>query len=426
MMGFLLQVAILMSLLALSTGGGASAGDDGSRARQLLWGMLGASAIIYLVTCKLLASGKRFSFGGWPLIAMLAYICISTAWSITPSSTIKRAILLIFLVAVCAVAVGSWNRDWRADKFSKLLASPMACLLFLSILITAIMPSKAFTEIGWRGIMSHKNEAGQMMAFITLLLLYGVCHEKLSRKLRAVLVIVAVIGLLLAKSTTALLALIIGVGITELLLIKSTVNRLNTWQVAFVGVLLMASTLLFFAFQLELLPSLNTMYLELLAALGKSDTFTGRTAIWDLVLGESRFHNPLIGGGYGGFWIGRDSVSGYVLVGDGLYPGQAHNGYIDIYNDLGIVGLCILGAVIVAALYRAWRLISLNHPEAKIHLAITLMCIFLNLGESTFLRNTTFMNIVFLASFIRAASIVRQARAEMKSEESVGLMLPRV
>lgn len=167
------------------------------------------------------------------------------------------------------------------------------------------------------------------------------------------------------------------------------------------------AVLVYFAFLLDLLPTTSTLYSHLLGAMGKSETFTGRTAIWKLVLGESRFHNTWIGGGYGGFWVGRTGVSSYAIVGDNLYPGQAHNGYIDIYNDLGILGLILLAAFLSVAFYRAGRLVALGHPEGKMHLCIPLMCVFLNLGESTLFRGTSFMNIVFLASFIRAAAVLR-------------------
>nr|WP_308700787.1 O-antigen ligase family protein [Pseudoduganella umbonata] len=409
-MGMMLQVAVFMGLLGLGNG----SGEDGNRSRQLLWGLLGTTAIIYMVISKLLENKRRFSFGGWPLVLILAYVCVSAAWSVDQSATIKRSVLLLLLVSVCCVSAGAWRDDWNKDTWSKLLASPLLCLVGISLLVTIITPGRAFTELGWRGIASHKNEAGQMMAISTILFLYGVCHEKLTGRMRFGLVLVTFTCLIMAKSTTALLGLMIGVGLTELITIRSSFRRLGTWQLAIIAIILISSCLLFFGFQLDLLPSVHSIYLKFLAALGKSDTFTGRTEIWELVLGESRFHNPWLGGGYGAFWSGRDGISGYVILGSNLYPGQAHNGYVDIYNDLGILGLSLMIVVLLAGLYQARRLAVIGHPEAKLHLAILFMCIFLNLGESTFLRTTTFTNVVFLASFIRTAAIARQSRVYSK------------
>lgn len=405
--GFLLQLAVFDSVVSINP----AAAEDSSLSRQLLWGALGLAAIIYLVVVRLSQSDRNFSFGGWPLAMLLLYVFASTAWSVTPLATIKRDILLAFLVAVCSVSVGSSNADWRKDVFSTLLATPMAWLVGLAMVVTLVAPGRAFTELGWRGLASQKNLAGQMMALTLLLLFYGVCHDKLRKWTRIFIILFATTLLLLSKSTTALLGLAFCVSATELLTLRTTIRHLATWKLALVGVFLVGSALLYFAFILQVLPGAGELYSKGLGILGKSETFTGRTAIWNLVLGESRFHNTWLGGGYGGFWVGRNSISGYVIVGNDLYPGQAHNGYIDIYNDLGILGIFVLAVVLVASLYQAQRVLALRVAEGKIHLAIPLICLFLNLGESTFFRSTNFMNIIFLASFIRAASILRQARA---------------
>jgi O-antigen ligase len=325
----------------------------------------------------------------------------------------KRCILLVLLVAVCAVTAGRGSKDWRTDIFSKLLASPVAWLMGLSLLVTAALPSYAFTDIGWRGIAGHKNEAGQIASFAVLLTLYGVCHDKLGLYVRSAIIAVSFACLVLAHSTTSLLGVVIGVAVTEIITARSTIRKLGSWKVGILGVILVTSGLVFLAFQLGLIPSVGTIYTKLLAALGKSETFTGRTAIWDLVLGETRFHSPWLGGGYGGFWNGRDSISGYVLIGD-LYPGQSHNGYVDIYNDLGYIGLGLVAFMMISVIYHSVRLIALGHPEAKFHLALVLYLLFLNLGESTLMRSVTFMNIIFFASLIRVSAIASQVRAENK------------
>ncbi len=410
----LLALAIFDSLINMS----ATSGDEGSFARQLVWGVIGLSAICYFIVSRLFRRERQYCFGGWMVALLLAYVFASTAWSATAASTLKRSLVLMFLITVCSITAGAQDADWRKDKFSKLLAYPLALLSIMALLLTLLAPSRTFTELGWRGVSGQKNEAGQMMAMIVLLLCYGRCHDKLRPRMRVTFLTVAFGFLLLSKSTTALLGLIFGIGIAEIATLRLTMRRLSSWTPMILAALLIAGATIFFAYQLEYLPSLSELYSRVLLVFGKSETFTGRTAIWQLVLGESRFHNNWIGGGFGGFWVGRNSISGYLVVGDNLYPGQAHNGYVDIYNDLGIIGLCILALLIVTALIRAARLILMRHVEAKMHLAIIVYCIFLNLGESTFLRNTVFMNIIFLASFIRTASILQQADVKTQTPKA--------
>lgn len=404
-LGLQLQVAVFMSMAGV--GGGTSSGDASSGSRQLLWGAMAMFSLAYIVIRSLAGRQLRISFGGWPIAIMLIYVSSSAWWSVDAALTVKRAVLLLILVVVCSVSVGLESYASCKNMFSKLIAKPMILLLGLSVLVTLLAPGRAFSDIGWRGIANHKNEAGQMMAFATVLFLYGACHKKLDRKTRIGLATLSFAGLVMAKSTTALLGLIVGVGITELIMLRPTVRQLGTWKIIFVGTLLSVSMIFFLAFQLDLLPSVEVLYSKTFEILGKSETFTGRTAIWEIVLGESRFHNPWIGGGYGAFWAGRESISGYVIMGDNLYPGQSHNGYVDIYNELGYVGAAILVILITIGLARAGRLLLANHPEGRLHLAIILLCTFLNLGESTFLRTTAFMNIIFIASFVRATALLR-------------------
>ncbi|WP_426191537.1 O-antigen ligase family protein [Massilia sp. DWR3-1-1] len=420
-LGVQLQICVFMGLAGFGAADGADASSGG---RQLIWGAMAALSIGYLVMVALAGREQRCSFGSWPIAALLVYVGASTFWSVAPAVTAKRTILLAIMILVCGVGVGRWNRDWQKDLFSKLLAKPLALLLGLSFLVTLIAPGRAFTDIGWRGITNHKNEAGQMAAVAILLLLYGTCHEKLGLKLRATLLVMVFGGLLMAKSTTGLLSLVFAVAFTEITMLRSSIRRLASWRIPLAIILLTSSALLFFAYLLNFLPSAAKMYSEIFNVLGKSETFTGRTAIWDLVLAESRFHNPWIGGGYGAFWVGRNSLSGYVLMGGGvLYPGQSHNGYVDIYNDLGFTGLGIMAILLMVALKNTLRVLSLNHPEGRLHSAILLMCIFLNLGESTFLRGTGLMGLIFLASLIRMDAIVRQDRRDARRVKESQLLL---
>jgi exopolysaccharide production protein ExoQ len=414
--GLLLQIAVFNSLIGV----GSATIDDGSLSRQLLWGCLGLVSIGYLLISAIFYKERQFNFGGWPVALLLAYIFASTLWSTTPVTTVKRATVLLFLIAVCGVSLGTSLKNWRDDLFTTLLAGPLAVLVLLSVALTLAMPSMAFTDIGWRGVATHKNEAGQMMAFVVLLLFYGKCHAKLGLRMRAALIVLCAALLLLAESTTAMLGAVVGIALTEVCLFRANSRKLGSWRVPVLSVLLFVAALLFFMFLLDLLPSANELYVKLLTGMGKSETFTGRTAIWELVIGESRFHNPWLGGGYGGFWVGRNSISGYVIIGDDLYPGQSHNGYLDIYNDLGIVGLGLLATLVLVSLYRTGQLLALGHAEGRIHLAIAFLCIFNNLGESTYLRGTNFLNIIFVASFVRTACILKQARARPDPVSSTG------
>jgi len=96
---------------------------------------------------------------------------------------------------------------------------------------------------------------------------------------------------------------------------------------------------------LRLVPGMEVLLQPISMVTGKDLTFSNRTAIWD-VLNEHIRLSPWFGSGYGAYWVGPVPTSpSYVMMTRlYFYPTEAHNGYLDVINDLGAVGaLCLLG-----------------------------------------------------------------------------------
>ena len=76
---------------------------------------------------------------------------------------------------------------------------------------------------------------------------------------------------------------------------------------------------------------------ELAGAVGRDPTLTGRTVIWSSVL--SMHTNPLFGVGYESFWLGpRLQWFGRLVA---RHINEAHNGYLEVYLNLGIIGVVL-------------------------------------------------------------------------------------
>ena len=116
-----------------------------------------------------------------------------------------------------------------------------------------------------------------------------------------------------------------------------------------------------------------------LSALGRDSSLTGRTEVWQTVLPYAT--NAWVGAGYENFWIGERLQVFNRLLG-GL--NQAHNGYIEIYLNIGWVGLILLGAIIIAG-YRNIMKELRNSPETgRLKLAFFLICFVYNFTEASF------------------------------------------
>jgi len=72
--------------------------------------------------------------------------------------------------------------------------------------------------------------------------------------------------------------------------------------------------------------------------LGRDPTLTGRREAWPVLLEMQT--NPLIGLGYGSVWTG-DRMATIMSNLNTRYLNETHNGYLDIYLTLGVVGLAL-------------------------------------------------------------------------------------
>jgi len=116
-----------------------------------------------------------------------------------------------------------------------------------------------------------------------------------------------------------------------------------------------------------------------LGAVGRDSSLTGRTDIWRLVL---RFaQNPFFGEGYETFWIG-ERLNAIWKFYYGL--NQCHNGYLEIYVNLGWVGVALLASVIITGYRRVMSALRMNREVGQLCLAYFFVAVVHNFTEASF------------------------------------------
>jgi len=90
---------------------------------------------------------------------------------------------------------------------------------------------------------------------------------------------------------------------------------------------------------------------RMILALGRDATLTGRTELWETL--QTIPTNPVIGTGFESFWLG-DRVEG-IWAKYWWRPNQAHNGYYEMYLNLGYVGVALQLGMMFAAYLTARR-----------------------------------------------------------------------
>lgn len=154
---------------------------------------------------------------------------------------------------------------------------------------------------------------------------------------------------------------------------------------------------------------------DMIKALGRNPTLTGRTDIWHDVL--LIHNNPLIGAGYESFWLGHRLIRIRELAGFAI--NEAHNGYLEVYLNLGWIGLSLLALVIVTGYYKVVSALRSNPAAGGLSLALLLAAAFHSITEAGF-RMQTLSWIFFLWAILAASETVLLKDDDLLSQDDRG------
>src|SRR5207253_7770730 len=97
---------------------------------------------------------------------------------------------------------------------------------------------------------------------------------------------------------------------------------------------------------------------------GHNATLAGRGELWRQLLGLHT--NPIFGVGFESFWLGDRLRT--LAAQHWWAPNEAHNGYLETYLNLGLIGLFILTGCIIATYRKAGLDLFRNFQFARFRL----------------------------------------------------------
>ncbi len=361
----------------------AVAPDAGSPMSRMLWMVLiaGPAGIVLWrrsLTWLLLRWVNPF------LLAFCALAIASVLWSDLPSVTVRR---FIRIAAVMLCALSFAVIAWDSRRFQRVIRPAITLILIGSLIFGLVRPDLAIhhelspeLKDAWKGLTNHKNSLGDCASIGVILWLHAWLSGEQSRG-RAVLGIgVAMACLLLSRSSTSLLATAAVSALLCLLCKASPRLRERLPPLIVVSVLLVV---VYSLIVLRLIPGLDFLLTPLSSLTGKDASFSGRTDIWTLVV-EHFKEQPWLGSGYGAYWIGPQPwapVYQFVLR-LSFYPGSAHSGYLDVLNDLGLVGFACLLGYLALYLRDALRVFRTDHTQGALIIALFAQQVIANLAET--------------------------------------------
>ena len=316
----------------------------------------------------------------WPILLFFLYCAVSVLWSDYPVVASKRWTKEVGdLVMVLVVLTDS---DPRA-AIMRLLSRTASLLVPLSILFIKYFPELGRGYVPWSwtpvpiGVSTNKNMLGMVCLILGLGTLWRFLHEFRRRQegvrrtgpliAQGVLLVMVMWLFWKADSATSFSCFALA---GSLILLTSLFRSARKPAVLHLLILAVLSVSLFAVF---IAP-------DFVSVLGRDATLTGRTEVWNRVLGMTE--NPLFGTGYESFWLGPRLDSLWRTY--WWHPNEAHNGYLEVYINLGWMGVFFLAVLLVRGYRKVAGAFQQDVRAGGLRLAYFVVAVIYNFTEAAF------------------------------------------
>jgi exopolysaccharide production protein ExoQ len=328
----------------------------------------------------------------WPIVALMIF---SYAWSMSPTYTLESIRGEVLPMTAFALYFAS---RFNIREQMRIIAITLAIGAALSLFYAMAIPSVG-RHIGgefdgaWRGIYAQKNNFSTTMT-LTMLIFFILSlgnRNPTERLLSRLGLLFSVAMIILSTSKSGLIVFIT-------LLIILIASRLFRWR-GTRSVLILDLTGLTL---LGLGAVLSVTWQAIVIGLGKDPTLSARTYIWAGSM-EKISQQPILGYGRAAFWV-PDSIPAWevgALSSPGFIPSHAHNGFLDVALELGMVGLGLFTVGAIAtfgmALRRAYKA---SEPEDWWPFAFLVLMLMSNMTESVLMIRTTIYWVLYMVLFL--------------------------
>jgi exopolysaccharide production protein ExoQ len=392
---------------------------DGSPVDAALFGVLLAAAVGVLIRRG--GRTRALLTTNWPILIYFVYCLVSVTWSSHPDVAFKRWIKSLGDLAAALIIL----TDGQPIAALKRVISRVGFVL----LPTSVLLIKYYGDLGRgydpdgnpmnTGVTTNKNTLGIMLLVISLGTLWHVmtllrdrAQPNRGRHLLAqgTLLTFGIVLLAMADSATCIACFILGGGLilaTNFRVVRSRPTRVHALCLAIV-----------FAGGVALLFGGEA---NVIHALGRKTNLTGRTEVWAAVI--PAVSNSIVGDGFESFWISPDAQKvwrGLILSGwrdpESLIN-EAHNGYIEVYLNLGWIGVCLLALILISGYRCAGKAFQRDPGLASLMLAYITAAAVYSVTEAGFRMlnlNWTFLLLAIVAasgmvSGVEAVGVPHQA-----------------
>ena len=330
------EETLTVCVLVLSTGAfvnlfpgeqGVEYVEQGLLFAQILWSAL--YFVMFFFARRRIVELVRLIWQEKPLVLLLGWALLSVVWSIDKQVTVRHFIALLatsFLGVYLAIRY-DLREQLRLVLVSLMIvitSSAVACIVFPNYATSADNP---FEKPAWQGVLSHKNNLGTL-AVLTALVLALYFVKRVRRATALVGMVLIFVLVVLTQAKTALIYFIIGLMAFPFVRAFQQ-NGASRRKIVGLGLFIFGGLAAWTYFNWE----------TFVGYLGKDPSLTGRFVLWGLSMTWIR-EKPLLGYGFDAFWSDYYGPAADFRIASGwLLAPHAHNGFINLWLDLGLIGV---------------------------------------------------------------------------------------
>ncbi|MDQ1173125.1 exopolysaccharide production protein ExoQ [Microbacterium testaceum] len=320
------------------------------------------SAVVWLVTRPPFAVRRL----PWLAFGYVAWAIASLAWSAWPAAS-ALTLLLLVITTFQGLFVGAML-TWR--DVVRAVASAAKWIVGLSLLFEVavslivrgpllpgfVVPSERMDPIVYwsrdnlfdggriQGVFGNANLLAAVMLVAIIVFAVRIAAGAPRRALLWVWIAIAAFLFVRAGSATAFIAAAFVALVLGTVLVMRTARRpgeRTRWYLLYAAVGLGGGAVLWFGRD------------ALFGVMGRGADLTGREGIWADVIARASQH-PFIGWGFSTPWIATEPLFDGWIVDHGQTVVQAHSMWLDVFLQLGGIGVALLGLVYLAYVWRSW------------------------------------------------------------------------
>ncbi len=336
---------------------------------------------------------RVFQANRW-LVVLLVYMLVSIVWSDYPFVSFKRWTRTAgtFIMVLMVLTEASPYEAMQA-----IIRRVIYVVIPFSALLVKYFPSIGITFGRWSGeplyagATINKNTLGEICMLSVFFIIWGLVRRRegndpgVARHQTLAEILILGMTFYLMKGPSGYGASSMTYSATSIVVLLAglatffTLRRLKA-HIAYLGRVI-CLTLLGAGLVALLMNVLGISPVALVAeSVGRNATLTGRAdQIWNVLL-PIAWQHPVLGLGYGAFWIAP--VPDLTLD-----VNEAHNGYLDVFIELGVVGLVLLLFMFVEYFQKAKSEFQHYFDWAAFRLSFLLIILLHNWTETTLLRS---------------------------------------